>query len=155
MTDDQIIKIAQGFNQRKTLAEVEAEVVSYKFDALGFARAILAAAPVAAQEPIAAKLDELAAMHEATRLAATNPNLERIHLGMREAYQHAASIARTALPAPGERQPDDARKAIVYKCSYDRALERLVIARRLMSQEQRATLDVEWRAWVAANPVNA
>jgi hypothetical protein len=44
MTDEQITKLAQGFWQRKSLAETAQETVSYKFDAMGFARAILQAA---------------------------------------------------------------------------------------------------------------
>lgn len=59
------------------------------------------AAPAAPVQSIAEKLDGLAADAEASRTAATDQTLERIHLHMREAYQHAATLARAAqLGAP-------------------------------------------------------
>lgn len=56
MTDDDIIKLAQQFNVRKTWAEAAEETVSYKFDAKGFAHALLSAADLDARNRVAEAL---------------------------------------------------------------------------------------------------
>lgn len=53
----------------------------------------------AEQEPIAQRLLVLADECERNRKRTLDPVLERIYLHMREAYQHAATVVRTAEPA--------------------------------------------------------
>lgn len=56
----------------------------------------------AAPGDLTARFLALSAEYEAKRLAADNPNIERIYLGAREAYSDAALIASNAGAAPGK-----------------------------------------------------
>jgi hypothetical protein len=114
MTDEQIAKLAQGFWQRKSLAETAQETVSYKFDAMGFARAILQAASAAPQEPASASVGrEMQIMHSVLQW---NREQEKPPIAIAKEYGVASKVLELAaeydktLAAPASAAPvDDAK----------------------------------------------